>query len=230
MKSVAGFVLLVTANAYALPSLSVPEDVWQALSATERATVQKTHLVETVPAGSYGLLMDNQAVDRSDPGSNAGAALGSAVAQAAYIDRSINHGNYSAKTQLGIALVGMLVGSSFDRPAQAQYQFRYAVKMPDGSIAYHDKMSWDPFRHPSGACVMVPGIELAPNQKLCTITVEMLRSEYIKAKEDLSHETQKELLQTPPTGGLVTCKIGAVAPVVTTSEKCNLINGRVVND
>lgn len=230
MKYFIGTLLFSALSAYAMPTLPVPEEAWTSLSPAEKSIIQEQYLIESVPANSYGLLIDNQGVDRSTPGSNAGTALGSAAAQTAYLDRAINHGNYSAKTQLGVAIIGALVGASFDQPGQLRYQIRYAVKLADGTINYHDIVSAEPFRHPAGACVMIPSIDLAGNQNLCTITAESLRQKYISRDESTPKSTDTSLTRPKSATEMITCKIGTQSPVSTSLEKCNLINGKVLND
>jgi hypothetical protein len=230
MQKLAVILALTTSSTYASSNLVLPEDLWHSLSQEEKSQVQKTYFVEAIPNNSFGILIDNQGIDRSTPASNTGTALGSAVAQTAYIDRAINHGNYSAKTQLGVALLGALVGSSFDQPGQQKYEYRYAVKMADGAIAYHHVTSSNSFRHPAGTCVMLPSIELAPNQSLCTVTEEVLRSKYLKQAAIANYDTEKPTEGVLDTKGQITCKIGALAPIITTPAKCDQIKGRVIND
>ena len=240
MRLLLGLTFCAATTAHALPSLSVPEDVWQSLQAPERAAIQEGYLVESVPVGSFGLILDNQGIDRSTPGTNGGSALGGAIAQAAYLDRALGGGSYSAKTQLGVAILGALIGSGLDQPAQASYQFRYAIKMMDGSIKYHDITSPDPFRHPAGACVMLPQVSMAANQNLCITTAQALREKIAKTASaettmpaslgDMKPGGPTTPAQATEMQGSVSCKVGSVAPVVTTLEKCNLINGRILND
>ena len=59
----------------------------------------------------YGIVIDNQGVNESSAGTNGGALLGSALGNAAYIDRSFRPGNnYSAVTQLGVGIFGAILG------------------------------------------------------------------------------------------------------------------------
>lgn len=235
---IAGFVAF-GANASSI--LTVPEDTWHALETPERAEIQKTYLVETVRSDAFGLIIDNQGVDRSTPGTHAGALLGGAVADATYIDRALGGGNYSAKTHLGVMILGGLIGSTLDRPAESQYQFRYAIKLHDGNVIYQDNYSAEPFRHPSGVCVLLPEVKIAPNQNLCTLTPDLLRATYLnRATPRASQAIMATPLPAIPIAeasasgrtlpSTVNCKLNNLPPVQTTPEKCNSINGRVISD
>lgn len=102
--------------------------VWEALAASEQAQISSTYEIRLVKPEKYGLIVDIQGADQSTPGTNAGAALGGAVASAAYIDNALQGGNYSAGGHLAIGLLGAALGSSMDRAPTTQFQFRYTVK------------------------------------------------------------------------------------------------------
>jgi hypothetical protein len=219
----------------------VTQPVWSALSQDEKDSIQKRYLVEVPEAESFGVILDNQGVNESTPGTTSGAELGSALASATYIDRSINHQNYSAKSHLGAAILGGLLGSTLDKPAVQQFHYRYAVKFLNGNVRYFDVVSADPFRHPAGVCVTVPEVALAPDQSLCAQTLANFRTTYLDAKLPTGAPAATQTNAEPataaaapgaPAGGaeLVSCKIGTVAPVRTSAQKCALINGRIVNE
>lgn len=230
--------LLICPVAFAQTPLKVSAAAWQGLSADEKASVQQKYVIEVMAPESFGTILDNQGLDRSTPGSNAGTAVGAAIGSAAYVDRAINHGNYSGKTHVAAMLLGMLVGSTLDQPAQSSYQFRYAIRLGNGNVIYQDTYSSTPFRHAVGVCVFTPAVDLAPEQHLCTQTTESLKNSMgilsassapVRAASDMprsEHEAQM------PEGAAITisCKLGTLAPVRTSPEKCKLINGAVVND
>lgn len=88
---------------------------------------------------TFGTIIDNQGVNESTSGTSGGAILGGAVANAAYIDNAIKGGNYSAKNQLAVGILGAVLGSTLDSKPNAQYHFRYAVRLGNGNIKYFDE-------------------------------------------------------------------------------------------
>lgn len=153
--------------------------VWEALSIEERTQIETAHEVRLVPPEGYGTIIDVQGADQSTPGTNAGAAIGGAVASAAYIDNSFRGGNYSAGGHLAIGLLGAALGSSMDRAPTSQFQFRYTVKQGDGEIQYFDEVKSTSFRHSVGVCVLLPSLTLV-SQQVCQQTVESARSRFLK--------------------------------------------------
>jgi hypothetical protein len=212
--------------------------VWQSLSAAERASIQKRHVVDVRDAAAYGLVIDNQGVDVSTPGTTGGAVLGSAVANAAYVDRAFNpSNNYSAKTHLAATILGAVIGSSLDKPGVQQYHFRYALKLHDGEISYRESVQGSPFRHPAGMCLELLTLSPVP-QVLCTQTVADVRKTYLVNPADAeapavtpvaalgTARVPQEPSVAPPVGDKVDCKLGNLAPVSLTPEKCNAIGGK----
>lgn len=228
----------------AQPTLKISGIAWQSLSSDERSVIQQKYVIETVNADSFGTIIDNQGADRSTAGTNAGAVLGEAIASANYIDKSIGNGNYSAKNHLGLMLLGSLLGATLDAKPQSQYQFRYAIRLGNGSVIYQDIFSSEPFRHSVGVCVFVPAINIVPEQHLCTQTAESLRVTHIVPVEQFRMEiSQKEMLPlkgVDPMASeiisnsvrteLINCKINNLTPVKASLEKCKLINGVILND
>ena len=236
--------LLPVGGVCAQSVLKVAEPVWAGLSQPEKDIIQKSYLVEVAPLTSFGTIIDNQGVNESTPGTNGGAALGSAVANAAYIDTAIRGRDYSAKTQLGAIILGGILGSSLDSKGTSRFHQRYAVRLGDGNIQYFDEIGSDPFRHPVGVCVTVPNVSIASDQQLCAQSVALLRARFIglppmasptqtiAATPAVSPNNGATALSTAPTATdsteLVNCKLNSLAPVRTTAEKCNQINGRTV--
>lgn len=238
------FAALCGSSAAAQPALKVSEDAWRGLSTDERTVIQQKFVVEMVGSDNFGLIIDNQGADRSTPGTNGGAVLGGAVASATYIDKSIGNGNYSAKNHLGVMLLGGLLGSMLDSKPQSQYQFRYSIRLGSGSVVTRDVFSSEPFRHPVGVCITLPDVSLAAEQNLCTQTAESLRAAHIGSKNVLSDASAQQLMPSftavdgSAAGGAgsvvlketVNCKVGALAPVRTSPDKCNVVNGVILND
>lgn len=153
--------------------------VWAALSTLEQSQIDATHEVRLVAPEGYGTIIDVQGADQSTPGTNAGVAIGGAVASAAYIDNAFRGGNYSAGGHLAIGLLGAALGSSMDRAPTSQFQFRYTVKQGDGEIQYFDEVKSTSFRHSVGVCVLLPSLTLV-SQQVCQQTVESARTRFLK--------------------------------------------------
>lgn len=240
-------IFLLSADVRAQTLLRVPDEVWKNLTQFEQASLQKRFFIEPVSTSSYGVILDNQGVDRSTPGSQSGAALGQAIGSASYIDNAFRPlGSYSAKTHLAAMLLGGLLGSSLDRPAQNSFQFRYAIRHSDGNIAYYDITSIDPFRHPAGICVLLPAVSPAPEQSLCSLSVESIRSRYFLdstasantkphpqtlekiASESIQRSGESQVKVISNNNDIVLCKVGLTAPVTTSLEKCISINGETI--
>lgn len=157
----------------------ITRSVWDQLSADERQAIEASHELKLIEPTAYGIVIDVQGVDQSTPGTNSGAALGGAVASAAYIDRALsgNH-SYSAGANLAIGLLGAVLGSAMDKAPSSQFQFRYTIKQGDGEIQYFDEVKSTNFRHSVGVCVLVPALTLV-SQQVCAQTLESVRSRFI---------------------------------------------------
>ena len=95
----------------------IAKSTWDQLTASEQyELLARFTNVEIMSPSTVGLIETSQVANRSTAGTNSGAALGGAVGQAAYIDRSLGGGNYSALTQLGVGIAGAVIGSSLDTP------------------------------------------------------------------------------------------------------------------
>lgn len=223
------------------PTLTLSALAWQGLAQDEQNYLQRKHVIETVAADSFGVIIDNQGIDQSTPGTQVGAALGSTVAGAAYIDRAFrgNHHGYSALAHLGVAIIGGVVGSALDRGPRNQYYFRYAIRLGNGSVVYQDTVASTPFRHPIGVCVDVPAMTVHADQRLCEQSADTLRATYLGKKKFEDARAEAEFVRdgtvTPvqvraPTGTLVTCKPALLAPMQTTAEKCEAMRGTIYED
>lgn len=220
--------------------LQVSSLAWHGLTDGERDSIQSRYVVEAYAPESFGVIIDNQGADRSTPGTSAGANLGQAVADTAYIDRALDSGDYSAKVHLGAALIGGLLGSALDSKPRSNFQFRYTIRLGNGNIVYHDAYSKDPFRHSVGVCVALPSLSIMPAQHICSQTSESLRSAHLADGQDAlgsdrnappvtSQETTDTAnIQREIKVHTVSCKVGALPPVTTTETKCRIINGVVL--
>lgn len=155
---------------------------WDLLTETEQEQLSYRFSIQTHESDRYGVITDVQTVDQSTAGTSGGAALGGAVASAAYIDRAFRGGNsYSAGANLAIGILGAILGSAaLDSAPVNKFQTRYTVKLADGEVQYFDETKGDAFRHSSGICIHVPELSLAA-QGLCSQTAESLRSKHLSA-------------------------------------------------
>lgn len=230
MKS-ALLLCLVCTCSFSEQPLKIVAPVWAALSADERRQIQDGNVVEIVSETSYGVIIDNQAVNESTAGTNGGAVLGGAIAEASYIDKSIKNGNYSAKSQLGIGILGALLGSTLDAKPVSRFHARYAVKLGNGEIFYADEIGGDAFRQPVGICMAVPS--MAPiEQRLCGQTAESVRVTLTVRAPQIPMVTPVQIATNtnsaaPSQPSQVNCKFNNLAPVSTTESKCKLIGGIV---
>jgi hypothetical protein len=228
------FWLLACGNSVAFADVvNVLVPAWNGLTDSEKAAIKKSHLINVRPADAFGLVVDTQGVNESTPGSSAGAAIGASFAEAAYIDHAFKPGNnYSAKNQLAIGILGALVGSTMDRPAVAQYHYRYAIKMSDGEIGYRDAVQSDPFRHAAGVCLDLSNLTPAP-QIMCRQTTDDIRRKYLAEGRPptvpppilSASPAPVERPAAPQASGKLECKAANVAPVFVTPEQCISIGG-----
>lgn len=157
----------------------ITRPVWKALTTEEHAQIEAGYESRIVEPEGFGMIIDVQGADQSIPGTNAGAALGGAIGSAAYIDRSLGGGNYSAGGHLALGLLGAVIGSGMDRAPTTQFQFRYTVKQGDGEIQYFDEFKTSSFRHSVGVCVLLPDLALI-SQQVCQQTVDSARLRYLQ--------------------------------------------------
>lgn len=231
-----------TSFAHSQTQISVLENAWVDLSLEERTAIQRDHLVSPLQSSLVGVVIDNQGIDNSTPGSNGGSALGGAVASATYIDNAFrpDH-NYSAKGHLAAIILGNVLGSALNRAPNSEYHFRYAIKNASGDISYHDSISQSPFRHPVGVCVLLPQVALPPNQDLCFQTADSLRTKYLKQRVRAAPMQIQQALPEPKfaenspatispqlVDKRVLCKVAELPPVQTSENKCELINGEII--
>ena len=166
-----------TASQIKKPAL-IKKIIWDELSEAEKISITADYDIKILSSDSFGIITDVQGADQSTPSTNAGAALGGAVASAAYLDRGLRGNNYSAGGALAIGLLGAAIGSTMDSGPSSKFQFRYTVKLGDGEIQYFDEVKSTSFRHSVGVCILVPSLTLI-SQKVCNQTIESVREKYI---------------------------------------------------
>lgn len=160
------------------PDAVITARVWDGLTEAERSRLKLQYATQVLRADSYGAIVDVQGVNRSTPGTTAGAHLGGAIAGAAYLDRGLRGGNYSAGGALAATLLGAAIGSAADRRPESRFQFRYTVRQGDGEMRYVDEYTASPFRHSPGLCVRVPELTQV-GQHVCEQTPESVRQRYL---------------------------------------------------
>lgn len=157
----------------------VKVELWEKLTQEERQRIEEKFEIKTLEANAYGLVIDVQGQDQSTAGTSGGAALGGAVASAAYLDHAFRGNNsYSAGAGLAIGLLGAVIGSSMDRAPTSQFQFRYTIQQGDGEVGYFDEVKSTAFRHSVGVCLLTPSLTLV-SQQVCKQTLESLRLRYL---------------------------------------------------
>lgn len=151
---------------------------WQGLTEGERTKISQAYAVNFLEDDQFGVITDVQGADQSTPGTVGGAALGGAVANAAYVDNAFRGGNYSATGQLAVGILGAVLGSNLDSRPSSQFQFRYTVKLGDGDIKYFDEVKSTSFRHSVGVCVALPSLTLL-SQQVCNQTPDSVRKRFL---------------------------------------------------
>ncbi|WP_295960253.1 hypothetical protein [Rhodoferax sp.] len=224
-------VFILAPHALAQQTLVVLRTTWSALTPEQRMKIQETKIVDLREPGAYGLVIDNQAVDESTRGTNGGAALGGALGNASYIDHAFKpNNNYSAKTQLAAGLLGALAGSMLDTSAVSRHHIRYAIKRQDGEIEYRDAVQQDAFRHPVGICLELATMHPAP-QSLCGQTAAAFSQLQLKTdageNKIFAPVKQNDAIPSISPSEQVQCKLGNLAPVITSIEKCTSISGKI---
>lgn len=233
--------LLVLSTAAGQEMLRVSKSAWSSLSPTEQAAIQARRVVEVREPNTYGVIIDNQGVNESTPGTRSGSTIGSAIAEAAYIDRALKPGNnYSAKNQVAASLLGAIVGSTLDKPPVQQFHFRYAIQRGDGEVQFLDSIQSSAFRLPSGLCVSIPEV-VQLSQAVCNATAADLRREHMplgaqggasaRPNENISGNelsTSSTRDAAPMPASVVSCKLGNLQPITTTTDKCRSIGGTIL--
>lgn len=217
LKANSGRAAVTTARQSSGQILLVNEAVFVQLSSDDQEKIRAGQpSMQVVPMQSVGTLVSHQVVDTSRPGTTGGSQLGSAIAQAAYIDQA-RLGNYSAVTQLGAGLVGALVGSSLDRSPQKGFLINYGIKLMDGSVKAILNRSADGIAAPIGQCVFVDDATEAPPYLCADNLVSFLqRARSLNAdKGGKGRVTQ------------IACQVSGVGTIQLSREDCNKLGGQV---
>ena len=160
------------------PPALITQAVWGLIEQSNKDAISAAYEVRLMELSGFGTIIDVQGVDQSTAGTNGGAALGGAVASAAYIDRAFRGNNsYSAGANLAFALLGAVIGSAMDKAPQSQFQFRYTVKLGNGDIQYFDEVKASSFRHSVGICVLLPSLDMVNG--VCEQTPGGVKTKYL---------------------------------------------------
>jgi hypothetical protein len=213
--------------AQAATAVKANQYVWEQFSAAERiALMGKFPDIELVPLETVGVIQSAQVVDRSTSATHGGAALGSAVGQAAYIDHAFkgSGSNYSAGGHLGAALLGAVIGSTHDKPAQARFFLNYGVKTVDGQVREVRVESADEFTRPLGQCIYLADMtEAAP--ALC----EGDKVQFLKQLSTMNQPTgtTPEEIARSAAPKTVSCRVPNVGLMTLDPAACHQLAGAI---
>lgn len=174
--------------------------------------------MQVIPFDSVGVIRTFQIINRSTAGSNAGSQLGSAVAQAAYIDRSFDRYNYSALRQLSAGLLGGILGSSLNTAPEFRFIINYSVEFRDGSIRGLLKSSSDGIAAPTGQCVFSSDIQEAPRY-LCGDSLAAFIARAKRIGLAGNHDAAGKIIDK------VNCKLDVIGIIKLDREACEKSNG-----
>ncbi len=167
-------------------ALVVADQIWNALTETERQILKQNGEVDIVSTREIGIVLNAQQVNESTRGSSAGSVIGESYAAANYIDKSVDNGTYSAKGQLGAQIKGAVIGGLLNTAPRAIFITRYTVKTASGEILVADKVSNDRgFTVANGLCVEFPAIEPI-GQNPCEATLESFRAKHFSSSQPSS--------------------------------------------
>lgn len=138
----------------AVASYTTPADTEQI------ASVSKASLGTDGMLGQYGTIFDVQVQNLSTRGNQAGSALGSAVAQANYLDNT-SWRDYRATGQLAAGLAGAVLGSALNTEARQHFLVTYFVKTRQGELLkIHENTAVAQWK-PKGSCVHINSVKTA---------------------------------------------------------------------
>lgn len=206
-------------------AIGVNQLLWDSFSRSDQATVlAQFKNLEITPSDSVGVIQSVQAVNRSTPGSNVGAAIGGALGQTMYIDRAFSGNNYSATKQLGAGLLGAAIGSTLDARPTILFVFNYAIRTSDGVLREFRVSSPDEFTRPVGQCVFVAGIRPAPESNCYTDKVQLLKHLSALAQSPASVVSVRAAVR--PVN--VKCNVPGVGMMTLEVSVCTQMEGTVV--
>jgi hypothetical protein len=218
--------------------LTVPYAAWQSLNQAQRDLLTAKFVVEVAEKDRFARIVYVQGVNESTPATSTGAQLGSLYGQAQYIDKS-NWRNYSAKGQLGAAILGGLIGSTLDSPARASFRQVYTLKASDGSITTMERISTSPIYVAPGLCVdttsFTPvrdelcdgGLTEETRGAIATATSGPPDSATSKSEDGRADPIAAQHAATATGETYVMCRMGATANIQTTAQRCIAAGGSI---
>ena len=230
MNHIRNMLIFVSVMFYSSIALSqvinIPNTLWSKLSSDEKHLVSEKLNVNIVQSSSFGKIIDTQTLNESTPGTNIGSQLGSALASASYIDNAFsgNTIDYSAKSHLGMSVLGAVVGSTLDKRPVSKFLTRYTIKLNNGNIKYVDDAREKGFRHSIGVCVYLSPFRLSP-QELCE-TNKYKIIELAKGKISSILPNREGHQQIEISDKIVLCKIGNNPQTSMPLSICNSIGGK----
>lgn len=204
-------------------NIKISTALWDEFNKDERVLIiSKFPEMEIISSENIGVIQSAQIVDRSISGSNHGAALGSAVGQAMYIDRAISNSgsNYSAITQLGAGILGSMLGSSLNRKPQRNFIINYAVKSIDGHMREVRQQSADEFTKLVGQCVSIPDLNTISNLLCSDTKIQFLRRISAIATAPSDAILMRENSEPP-----AKCIIPGIGMMMIEKNVCSQMNG-----
>ncbi|MHA7066830.1 hypothetical protein [Azospirillum argentinense] len=231
--------------------LRTNERIWSALTPAERTKISDTYFVDVAAGSQFGVLIDAQVVDESTPSTSAGAAIGEAYGSATYIDRAFKGStpSYSARDHVTSSLLGAIIGSAMDQPAQRRFRIRYVVRDLAGNVSQIEQISDQPFRQPVGVCVTLPALTMT-TQSTCDTEVVVFRARYLATPAPATGSgneivTRKASSVTSAPGSSqvkhkeaetiqnskdaeVRCRIGTAGVVSTSAQNCIDAEGEII--
>lgn len=206
-------------------ALTINQLLWAQFSLSERTTLlEKFSGLELIPTDSVGVIQSVQIVNRSTAGTTSGAALGSALGEAIYIDKAFSGGgnNYSATTQLGVGLLGALLGSSLDSSAKSKFIFSYGVRTVAGDVKEVRVESGDEFTRPVGQCVKLPQVVPAPADHCAVDKIQFLQKLSALAKAPDGAVISNEI-----SGTNVNCRVPGIGLMTLEKTLCLQMDGAI---
>ena len=203
--------------------LIVDDATFNQLDSADREKVRGLYpTMQVIPSRSVGKVISHQVLDKSKPGSTSGSQLGAAFGQSAYIDRSFSQRNYSAVGQLSAGLLGAIIGSSFDKAAEARFLVNYGIELNDGTVKAVLLSSSDGIAAPIGQCVFIADAVEAPSYLCADSIVKFIeRVKYTKTGEGSPVKSKAE--------DQISCKVDSVGAIKLSREDCRRLKGEVVD-
>lgn len=157
----------------------VTKPAYQALSKAQQDALQTSYEVVVLTEEQIGVVTERQTQDMSSAGSVAGSTLGSSVASAIYIDNAVSNTSYNMWTDLGVGVLGGLLGASGNKAPVRQFSITYAVKTLDGNLRKVTVTQGSPIGEPVGSCFNLL-TKVGVDSRFCQMTPALIQNTYLK--------------------------------------------------